>query len=86
MVAAVPGPIGRSPSEPSGNSMGLYHPVLGRLQHVSSGHANSEQGSQPPSQHHASQQSTPESTLQRQSMDDFARNGNVTNEHFNISP
>lgn len=81
MVATVPGPLGRLPSEPSGNSIGLYYPVLGRFQHVSSGHGNSEQGSQPPSQHHAAQQSTPESTLQRQSMEDSARNGNLTNEH-----
>ncbi|XP_061350728.1 ubiquitin-like domain-containing protein CIP73 isoform X2 [Gastrolobium bilobum] len=77
MVAAVPGPLGRPPSEPSGNSIGLYYPVLGRFQNISSGHANSEQGSQPPSQHHAVQQSTPESTLQRQSMEDSARNGSL---------
>lgn len=76
MVAAVPGPLGRPSSEPSGSSMGLYYPVLGRIQHVSSGHANSEQGSQPASQHHTAQHSTPESTLQRQSMEDSARNGN----------
>ncbi|KAK7292000.1 hypothetical protein RIF29_07607 [Crotalaria pallida] len=75
MVAAVPGPIGRLPSEPSSNSMGFYYPVLGRLQPVSSGLANSEQGSQPPSQHHAAQQSSIESTLQRQIMVDSASNG-----------
>ncbi|KAE9609759.1 putative ubiquitin [Lupinus albus] len=78
MVAAVPGPIGRSPSEQSGNSMGFYYPVLGRLQPVSYGHANSEQGSQPPSQHHTAQQSTIQSTLQRQGMVDSARNGSVS--------
>ncbi|KAJ1382371.1 Ubiquitin-like domain superfamily [Sesbania bispinosa] len=75
MVAAVPGSLGRPSSEPSGNSVGLYYPVLGRFQHVSSGHTNNEQGSEPASQHHAAQRSTPESTLQRQSMEDSARNG-----------
>ncbi|CAL0330456.1 unnamed protein product [Lupinus luteus] len=78
MVAAVPGPIGRLPLEQSGNSMGFYYPVLGRMQPVSSGLANSEQRSQPPSQHHAAQQSTLESTLQRQSMVDSASNGSVS--------
>lgn len=83
MVAAVPSPLGRTPSESSGNSIGLYYPVIGRFQHVPSGHGNSESGSEPSSQHHASglhtvQQSTPESTGQRQSMDDSARNGNIT--------
>ncbi|OIW19515.1 hypothetical protein TanjilG_06970 [Lupinus angustifolius] len=75
MVAALPGPIGRFPLEQSGNSMGFYYPVLGRMQPVSSGHANSEPRSQPPSQHRAAQQSTLESTLQRQSVLDSASNG-----------
>ncbi|MED6222510.1 Ubiquitin-like domain-containing protein cip73 [Stylosanthes scabra] len=66
MVATVPGSLGRPPSEPSGNSIGVYYPVLGRFQQVSSGHGNSEQGSQPPSQHHAVQQSSREDTLRRQ--------------------
>ncbi|KAL2338461.1 hypothetical protein Fmac_012907 [Flemingia macrophylla] len=64
MVAAVPGSLGRPPSESSGNSIGLYYPILGRFQHVSSGHANSEQGSQQSSQQRAGQ-----------STDDSARNG-----------
>ncbi|KAG5242742.1 ubiquitin family protein [Salix suchowensis] len=38
MVAAVPGTFGRLPSDSSGNSIGLYYPVLGRFQHVASGH------------------------------------------------
>ncbi|RYR30509.1 hypothetical protein Ahy_B01g055264 isoform D [Arachis hypogaea] len=74
MVATVPGSLGRPPSEPSGNSIGVYYPVLGRFQQVSSGHGNSEQGSQPASQHHAVQQSSHENTLQRQN-EDSARNG-----------
>lgn len=76
MVATVPGPLGR-PSEPSAaNSTGLYHPVIGRFQRVTTGHANSEQGSQSASQHRAAQHSTPESTLLRQSAEDSPRNGN----------
>ncbi|XP_028790164.1 ubiquitin-like domain-containing protein CIP73 isoform X2 [Neltuma alba] len=80
MVAAVPSHLGRNPSESSANSIGLYYPVIGRFQHAPSGHGNSDSGSQSAGQHHASgfhavQQSTPESTGQRQSMDDPARNG-----------
>lgn len=83
MVAAVPSHLGRSPSETSTNSLGLYYPVIGRFQHAPSGHGNSESGSQPASQHrasgvHAAQQPTPEPTGQRQHMDDPARNGNQT--------
>ncbi|XP_027333418.1 ubiquitin-like domain-containing protein CIP73 isoform X3 [Abrus precatorius] len=78
MVAAVPGPLGRPPLESSGNSIGLYYPVLGRFQHVSTGHANSEHVSQQSSQHHAALLSTPESTLQRQSTEDSARNGSLS--------
>ncbi|WJX90424.1 Ubiquitin-like domain-containing protein cip73 [Trifolium repens] len=74
MVAAVPGPLGHPSSEPSGNSTGLYHPLLGRFQRVTTGQANSEQGSQSASQHRAPH-STPESTLERQSAEDSARNG-----------
>lgn len=75
MVATAPGPLGR-PSESSATSTGLYHPVIRRLQRVTTGHANSEQGSQSASQHHAAQHSTPESPLPRQSAEDSARNGN----------
>lgn len=83
MATAVPSLLGRTPSDSSGtNSIGVYYPVIGRYQQVLSGLGNSESGSQPPSQHHASglhavQQSTSESTGQRQSVDDPARNGNM---------
>lgn len=55
-------------------------PVLGRFQ--SSVNTNNEQGSQPASQQHAAPHSTAEFTLHRQSMEDSARNGNLTNEHL----
>ncbi|KAK7388562.1 hypothetical protein VNO78_23382 [Psophocarpus tetragonolobus] len=74
VAAAVPGSLGRQPSDSSGNSMGLYYPILGRFQHVSSGHTNSELGSQPSSQLNATVPSTPEPTLQRQNTEDSARN------------
>ncbi|KAK7265161.1 hypothetical protein RJT34_32777 [Clitoria ternatea] len=73
MVAAVPGPLGRTPSESSGNFIGLYHPI--RIPYVSSGNANNEQGSQPSGRHPSTLLSTPEPTLQRQNTDDFSRNG-----------
>lgn len=78
VAAAVPGTLGRLPSESSGNSIGLYYPILGRFQHVSSGHSNSEQGSQQSSQHHTVLPSTPESILQRQNTEDSARNGSLS--------
>jgi len=46
VVAAVPGTFGRLPSDSSGNSIGLYYPLLGRFQNVASGHGNSGRGSQ----------------------------------------
>ncbi|KAK8471249.1 hypothetical protein PHAVU_003G173700 [Phaseolus vulgaris] len=74
VAAAVPGPVVRPPSESSGNSIGLYYPILGRFQHVSSGHVNSEQRSQHSSQHNAAVPSTTESMLERQTTDDSTRN------------
>jgi len=78
VAAAVPGPVVRPPSESSGNSLGLYYPILGRFQHVSSGHVNSEQRSQHSNQHHAAVPSTTDSMLERQTTDDSTRNGNLT--------
>ncbi|CAJ1944724.1 unnamed protein product [Sphenostylis stenocarpa] len=86
VAAAVPGPVGRPPSESSGNSIGLYYPILGRFQHVSSGHANSEQGSQQSTQHQAAVPSTTESMLQRQNTDDSARNGSLSTPNTRQEP
>ena len=44
VVAAVPGTFGRLPSDSSGNSTGLYYPLVGRFQNVVSGHGNSGRG------------------------------------------
>ncbi|KAB5514591.1 hypothetical protein DKX38_028497 [Salix brachista] len=44
VVAAVPGTFGHLPSDSSGNSTGLYYPLLGRFQNVASGHGNSGWG------------------------------------------
>lgn len=86
VAAAVPGPVVRPPSESSGNSIGLYYPILGRFQHVSSGHVNSEQRSQHSSQHNAAVPSTTESMLERQTTDDSTRNGNLTNVFQYLKP
>ncbi|KAL5841942.1 hypothetical protein ACOSQ3_012545 [Xanthoceras sorbifolium] len=53
MVAAVPAPFGRLPSDSSGNSVGLYYPVLGRFQHVASGIVSGERGYQASAEHHS---------------------------------
>ncbi|XP_021808980.1 large proline-rich protein bag6 isoform X2 [Prunus avium] len=63
MVAAVPAPLSRLPSDSTGNSIGLYYPLLGRLQHVASGHVSGERGTlasgdRPPAGLHADQQSS----------------------------
>ncbi|KAJ6381027.1 hypothetical protein OIU77_029847 [Salix suchowensis] len=58
MVAAVPGTFGRLPSDSSGNSIGLYYPVLGRFQHVASGHGSGGQGSQASDEHHTARVQT----------------------------
>lgn len=70
MVAAVPSPFSRLPSDSPSNSIGLYYPVLGRFQHVASGHVSGARGSQASGEHHAAgvqteQQSTTEPAVQR---------------------
>ncbi|KAG2668514.1 hypothetical protein I3760_15G164500 [Carya illinoinensis] len=69
MVAAVPGPFSHLPADPSSNSIGLYYPVLGRFQHVASGHASGEQGSQ------ASGERPTDSVVQQHNIDGPARDG-----------
>lgn len=78
MVAAVPGPFSHLPADPSSNSIGLYYPVLGRFQHVASGHASGEQGSQ------ASGERPTDSVVQQHNIDGPARDGNPNISSFNV--
>lgn len=84
MVAAVPAPLGRLPSESSGNSVGVYYPLLGRLQNIASGHVSGERGPQASGEHPSSgaqpeQLRIPESAVQHQSSEETARDGNMIN-------
>lgn len=81
MVAAVPASFGRIPSDSSGNSTGVYYPVLGRFQHVASGIVSSERGTQASAEHQSAGVQTdrpaaPDSAAQQQNTGDPARNGN----------
>ncbi|BBH08568.1 Ubiquitin-like superfamily protein [Prunus dulcis] len=83
MVAAVPAPLSRLPSDSSGNSIGLYYPLLGRLQHVASGQVSGERGTlasgdRPPAGLHADQQSS-ESAVEQQNVGGPAREGSTPN-------
>ncbi|XP_011017931.1 PREDICTED: large proline-rich protein bag6-B isoform X2 [Populus euphratica] len=74
VVAAVPGTFGRLPSDSSGNSVGLYYPLLGRFQNVAPGHGNSGRGSQASGEYHTAevqteQLPTPEPALQQQNFE-----------------
>ncbi|XVF47978.1 hypothetical protein PTKIN_Ptkin03bG0153300 [Pterospermum kingtungense] len=84
MVAAVPAPLGRLPSDSSGNSVGLYYPLLGRFQHITPGHVSSERGSQASGEHlspgaQSEQPHIPESAVQHQSSEESARDGSLPN-------
>ncbi|GAY56689.1 hypothetical protein CUMW_173820, partial [Citrus unshiu] len=83
MVAAVPAPFGRLPSDSSSNPVSLYYPVLGRFQHVASGLVSGEQGHQVSGEHHPAglqteQPSVPDS-IGQQNAEDPARNGSLAN-------
>lgn len=83
MVAAVPAPFSRLPSDSSGNPVGLYYPVLGRFQHVASGLVSGEQGHQVSGEHHPAglqteQPSVPDA-IGQQNAEDPARNGSFAN-------
>ncbi|XP_039033461.1 ubiquitin-like domain-containing protein CIP73 isoform X2 [Hibiscus syriacus] len=84
MVAAVPAPLGRVPSDSSGSSMGLYYPLLGRFPHLSPGHLSGERGSQASREHlhpgaQSEQPAIPESAVQNQSSQESARDGSLPN-------
>ncbi|KAM1731866.1 hypothetical protein ACFX11_017693 [Malus domestica] len=83
MVAAVPASLSRQPSDSSGISGGLYHPLLGRFQHVASGNVNSERGTpasrdRHPANLHTDHQSS-ESAAEQQNAADPARDGSAPN-------
>ncbi|KDO59320.1 hypothetical protein CISIN_1g004252mg [Citrus sinensis] len=83
MVAPVPAPFGRLPSDSSSNPVSLYYPVLGRFQHVASGLVSGEQGHQVSGEHHPAglqteQPSVPDS-IGQQNAEDPARNGSLAN-------
>lgn len=72
VVAAVPSSLTQLPSDSPGNRIGLYYPVLGRIQHVSTAPANATRDSQASGDHnpaavHAEvgQQSSHESAMQQ---------------------
>ncbi|XP_059453095.1 ubiquitin-like domain-containing protein CIP73 isoform X4 [Corylus avellana] len=78
MIAAVPGPFSRLPSDSAGNLIGLYYPVLGRFQHVASGLVSGEQGSQASGEHHSAGLQTEQQTnsaVQQHNIDGPARDG-----------
>lgn len=76
MVATMPGSFGRLSSDSSGNSVGLYYPVLGRFQHVASGHVSAERGMQASSERNSARQPS-DYTAQQRPSGDPARDGNV---------
>ncbi|CAK9134515.1 unnamed protein product [Ilex paraguariensis] len=53
VVAAVPAPVGRVSSEPSRGALGIFYPVLARVQHAISGNLNSTSGSQASDERHS---------------------------------
>ncbi|KAK3221814.1 hypothetical protein Dsin_008839 [Dipteronia sinensis] len=91
MMAAVPAPFGRLPSDSSGNSLGLYYPVLGRFQHVASGIVSGERGYQASAEHHSAgvqtdQPSVPDPAAPQHNTGDPARNGSLPNLHSRQEP
>ncbi|KAK9279406.1 hypothetical protein L1049_013085 [Liquidambar formosana] len=81
VVAAVPAHVRRSPSNPSRSSVGLFYPVLARVQHVTSGNSNSARGSQASDERHhtgldTEEQPIPESAGPQQNNTSEGRDGN----------
>eukprot|EP00262_Sarcandra_glabra_P014744 TRINITY_DN436_c3_g1_i1.p1 TRINITY_DN436_c3_g1~~TRINITY_DN436_c3_g1_i1.p1 ORF type:complete len:774 (-),score=168.09 TRINITY_DN436_c3_g1_i1:399-2720(-) len=71
VVAAVPAGVSRPPSDSSGSAVGLFYPLLARVQHLNPGHLNDTRGSQASNEHHhrgleTDRQPSPESSVQQQ--------------------
>ncbi|KAK9269697.1 hypothetical protein L1049_001475 [Liquidambar formosana] len=82
MVATVPGPFSRLPSDSTSGSLGLYYPVLGRFQHVASGQVTERRESQASGETFFSGFQTehvpiPESAMQQQNFEDPAGDGSL---------
>lgn len=80
VVAAIPASARRSPSDSSRSSMGLFYPVLARVQHVMSGNYNGARNSQASDEHQprdqgTQQQTVPESASQQQNIESQGRDG-----------
>ncbi|KAJ4709685.1 Large proline-rich protein bag6 [Melia azedarach] len=83
MVAAMPSPFSRVPSDSSGNPVGVYYPVLGRFQHVATGHVSGERGHQPSSEHRPAavqtEQPSVPGSVRQQNIENTPRNGSLPN-------
>ncbi|KAF8407193.1 hypothetical protein HHK36_006320 [Tetracentron sinense] len=84
VVTAVPAPVHRTPSDSSGSSVGLFYPVLARVQHATSGYLNNTSGSQASDERHPSGLQTErhpiaESTMQQPNIGDPVSDGNSPN-------
>ena len=80
VVAAIPAAARRSPTDSSRSSVGLFYPVLARVQHVMSGNYNGARASQASDEHQprglgAQRQPVPESASQQQNIESQGRDG-----------
>ncbi|KAK6944415.1 hypothetical protein RJ641_025517, partial [Dillenia turbinata] len=78
MVAAVPGSLGRLPADSSAGAFGLYYPVIGGMEHVTSMQFSSGRGSQASARTQPGPHLPSESALQPQNQGDLARDVNST--------
>ncbi|KAL7164160.1 hypothetical protein ACSBR2_040135 [Camellia fascicularis] len=81
VVAAVP-TVRRSPSDSSHGSMGLFYPVLARVQHVASGNLNNVRAPQASDERHpagfeSGQRHNPDSAVQQQNIGLPGAEGNI---------
>ncbi|GMP94442.1 hypothetical protein CsSME_00043904 [Camellia sinensis var. sinensis] len=82
VVAAVPTSVRRSPSDSSHGSMGLFYPVLARVQHVASGNLNNVRAPQASDERHpagfeSGQHHNPDSAVQQQNIGLPGAEGNI---------
>ncbi|KAF8393100.1 hypothetical protein HHK36_021341 [Tetracentron sinense] len=80
VVAALPASVNRMPTDSSGSPVGLFYPVLARVQHAASGYLNNPRGSQASGERHPTgleteRQLVAESTVQQPNIGDPVRDG-----------